>query len=123
LGGVDPRWEALKQKLPLPVASLLKDARLAHVADGLVRIEFRYPGHAELMQKAEKKEMLSAAVREVFGGEVRVELAAGDVPAGPAATPPTAQPSKRPSVAEDPIVKDAMNRFDAVSVKVVPRGR
>lgn len=123
LGGVDARWEALKQKLPLPVASLLKDARLARVSDGIVRIEFRYPGHAELMQKPEKKEMLTAAVREVFGGDARVELAAGDVPAGPVATPPTSPASKRRSVAEDPIVKDAMNRFDAVSVKVVPKGR
>jgi len=119
--GLDPRWETMKQRLPLPVASLLKDAWLARASDGVVRIEFRYPGHLELMQKPEKKDMLTAAVRDVFGGEVRVELAAGEGQAA-ASTAPAAAPAKRP-VAEDPIVKDAMNRFDVASVKVVPRER
>jgi hypothetical protein len=66
--------------------------------------------------------MLTAAVRDLFGSEVRVELASGE---GPAATPaPSAAAAPRPgSVADDPLVRDAMNRFDAVSVKVVPRGR
>jgi DNA polymerase-3 subunit gamma/tau len=122
-GAMDPRWEALKQKLPLPVASLLKDAWLVRTTDGLVRIEFRYPAQRELMQKPEKKELLAAAVRDVFGGDVRVELAAGDSQAAPPSTAAAPPPTKRPSVAEDPIVKDAMNRFDAVSVKVVPKGR
>jgi DNA polymerase III subunit gamma/tau len=120
--GLDPRWEAMKQRLPLPLASLLKDARLAGAGDGVVRIEFRYPAHLEQMQRPEKKEMLTAAVHEVFGADVRVVLAAGEGQAAPVASPPAAAPPKR-SVAEDPIVKDAMNRFDAVSVKVVPRER
>ncbi len=120
--GGDLRWEAMKQKLPLPVASLLKDAWLGQAGDAVVRIEFRYPAQLELMQKPEKKDMLAAAVRDVFGSEVRVELAAGE---GQGATaPPSASPApKRGSVADDPLVRDAMNRFDAVSVKVVPRGR
>jgi DNA polymerase-3 subunit gamma/tau len=120
--GTDLRWEAMKQKLQVSVASLLRDAWLARAGDALVRIEFRYPSHLELMQKPDKKDMLTAAVRDVFGSEVRVELASGE---GPAATPaPSAAAAPRPgSVADDPLVRDAMNRFDAVSVKVVPRGR
>jgi DNA polymerase-3 subunit gamma/tau len=120
--GTDLRWEAMKQKLQVSVASLLRDAWLAQAGDALVRIEFRYPSHLELMQKPDKKDMLTAAVRDVFGSEVRVELAAGE---GQAATPtPTPSPApKGASVADDPLVRDAMNRFDAVSVKVVPRGR
>jgi hypothetical protein len=112
----------MKQKLQVSVASLLRDAWLAQAGDALVRIEFRYPSHLELMQKPDKKDMLTAAVRDVFGSEVRVELASGE---GPAATPaPSAAAAPRPgSVADDPLVRDAMNRFDAVSVKVVPRGR
>ena len=82
--GPDARWDALKQRLPKPVASLLMDARLAAVSDGLVRIEFRYPAHAELMQKASNRDTLLAAVREVFGPESRVELAAGEKPAAAA---------------------------------------
>ena len=119
--GSDLRWEAMKQKLQVSVASLLRDAWLAQAGDAVVRIEFRYPSHLELMQKPDKKDMLTAAVRDVFGSEVRVELATGEgQPAG--SPPPAAPPAKRP-VAEDPIVKDAMNRFDPVSVRVVPRGR
>jgi DNA polymerase III gamma/tau subunit len=120
--GTDLRWEAMKQKLAVSVASLLRDAWLAQAGDAVVRIEFRYPSHLELMQKADKKDMLTAAVRDVFGSEVRVELAAGE---GPATTPPppASAPPKRGSVADDPLVRDAMNRFDAVSVKVVPKGR
>jgi DNA polymerase III gamma/tau subunit len=120
--GPDLRWEAMKQRLAVSVASLLRDAWLAQAGDAVVRIEFRYPSHLELMQKPDKKDMLTAAVRDVFGSEVRVELAAGD---GPATTPPppASAPPKRGSVADDPLVRDAMNRFDAVSVKVVPKGR
>ena len=114
--GADLRWEAMKQKLPLPVASLLKDAWLGQAGDGVVRIQFRYPAQLELMQKPEKKDMLTAAVRDVFG-EVRVELEAGEGHGASASAAP-----KRGSVADDPLVRDAMNRFDAVSVKVVPRG-
>jgi DNA polymerase III subunit gamma/tau len=120
--GADLRWEAMKQKLPLPVASLLKEAWLGQAGDGLVRIEFRYPAHLEQMQKPEKKDMLTAAARDVFGSEVRVELAAGEGH-GAAAPPSASAPPTRQSVADDPLVRDAMNRFDAVSVKVVPRGR
>ena len=112
----------MKQKLPLPVASLLKDAWLGRAGDGVVRIEFRYPAQLELMQKPEKKDMLTAAARDVFGSEVRVELAAGEGH-GATAPPAASAPPKPPSVADDPLVRDAMNRFDAVSVKVVPRGR
>jgi len=120
-GGSDLRWEAMKQKLQVSVASLLRDAWLAQAGNAVVRIEFRYPSHLELMQKPDKKDMLTAAVRDVFGSEVRVELATGEgQPAG--SPPPVTPPAKRP-VAEDPIVKDAMNRFDPVSVRLVPRGR
>jgi DNA polymerase-3 subunit gamma/tau len=120
--GTDLRWEAMKQRLAVSVASLLRDAWLAQAGDAVVRIEFRYPSHLELMQKPDKKDMLTAAVRDVFGSEVRVELAAGE---GSATTPPApaSAPPKRGSVADDPLVRDAMNRFDAVSVKVVPKGR
>src|SRR5947207_785855 len=38
--GPDARWDALKQKLPKMVGSLLMEARLAQVKDNLVRIEF-----------------------------------------------------------------------------------
>src|SRR5437763_4131367 len=51
VAGPDARWDALKNRLPKPVASLLMDARLVAVRDGLVRIEFRYPAHAELMKR------------------------------------------------------------------------
>ena len=118
--GPDARWDALKQRLPKPVASLLMDARLAAVRDGLVRIEFRYPAHAELMQKASNRDTLLAAVREVFGPDSRVELVAGEKPAG-AVTAAPARPTT--SIADDPLVKDAMNRFDATNVRVTPRGR
>jgi len=89
------------------------------VREGLVRIEFRYPAHAELMNGAKNKETLLAAVREVFGPESRVELVAGEKPAAAAAV------VSRPvtSIADDPLVKDAMNRFDATNVRVTPRGR
>jgi len=113
----DARWEALKQKLPRPISSLLQEARLV-ASDRSLRIEFRYPAHLEQMQKAEKKEMLVQAAREVFGADVGLELAALEKPAATAAPPKPA-----PSVAEDPVVKDAMNRFDAVNVRVVPKGR
>jgi hypothetical protein len=118
--GPDARWEALKQKLPKPVGSLLMDARLATVTDGLVRIEFRYPAHAELMNGPKNRETLLTAVREVFGPEARVELVAEEkktVSAAPAPTRATA------SIADDPLVKEAMNRFDATNLRVTPRGR
>jgi len=120
VAGPDARWEALKQKLPKPVGSLLTDARLAAVQDGLVRIEFRYPAHAELMQKASNRDTLLAAVREVFGPDARVELVAGEKPA---ATVGAAPARGTTSIADDPLVKDAMNRFDATNVRVTPRGR
>jgi len=119
--GPDARWEALKNRLPKPVASLLMDARLAAVRDGLVRVEFRYPAHAELMQKASNRDTMLAAVREIFGPDARLELVAADKPAAPAAGSPPARPSA--SVADDPLVKEAMNRFDATNVRVTPRGR
>ena len=131
--GPDARWDALKQKLPKPVASLLMDARLSAVRDGLVRIEFRYPAHAELMQKAANRDTLLAAVREVFGPDARVELVVGEKPgavgvgAGAAGTAPPAGPvgvaaRRATPINEDPLVKDAMNRFDATNVRVTPRG-
>ena len=119
--GPDARWDALKNRLPKPVASLLMDARLAAVGDGLVRVEFRYPAHAELMQKASNRDTMLAAVREIFGPDARLELVAADKPASPAAGSPPARPSA--SVADDPLVKEAMNRFDATNVRVTPRGR
>ena len=118
--GPDARWDALKQRLPKMVGSLLMEARLAEVKDGLVRIEFRYPAHAELMHKASNKETLLVAVREIFGADTRVELVAGEK------KPATAAPAPgRPagSIADDPLVKEAMNRFDATNVRVTPRGR
>ncbi len=118
VSAADARWEALKQRLPKPVSSLLMGARLSAVHNGVVRIEFRYPAHLELMQKAANKDALQRAVHEVFGDEARVELAAGEKPA---ATP--GPPAKGPSLADDPLVKEAMNRFDAVNVRVTPKGR
>jgi hypothetical protein len=102
------------------VGSLLMDARLAEVKDGLVRIEFRYPAHAELMQKASNRETLLTAIREIFGPDARVELVAGEKKPATAAPAPV-----RPagSIADDPLVKEAMNRFDATNVRVTPRGR
>src|SRR5439155_22637410 len=78
--GQDARWDALKNRLPKPVASLLMDARLAAVRDGLVRVEFRYPAHAELMQKASNRDILLAAVHDIFGPDARLELVAADKP-------------------------------------------
>ena len=120
--GPDARWDALKQRLPKMVGSLLMEARLAEVNEGLVRIEFRYPAHAELMQKASNRETLLVAVRELFGADTRVDLVAGEkkpatAPAAPAPVRPTG------SIADDPLVKEAMNRFDATNVRVTPRGR
>ena len=119
------QFEALKQKLPRHVSSLLMDARLASAAGGAIRIEFRYPTHLDLMQRADKRELLAAAAREVFGPESRVELgieprpaeAAGESPERSQA-PARSQPGR--SLAEDPLVRDAMNRFDAVNVRVTP---
>jgi len=118
--GPDARWDALKQRLPKPVGSLLIQARLVSATDGLVRIEFQYPTHAELMQKASNRETLLAAVREIFGPDTRVELVAGEKQSAAAAPAPV-----RPggSIADDPLVKEAMNRFDATNVRVTPRGR
>jgi hypothetical protein len=94
------------------------DARLSAVHNGVVRVEFRYPAHLELMQRPANKEALQRAVHEVFGEEARVELAAGEKPASP-----SSPPAKGPSLADDPLVKEAMNRFDAVNVRVTPKGR
>jgi len=118
--GPDSRWDSLKAKLPKPVASLLTDARLAAVTDGLVRIEFRYPAHADLMGTARNRETLLLAVREIFGPEARVELLAEKK-----VTPPVAPPAARgpAAIIDDPLVKEAMNRFDATNVRVTPRGR
>ena len=121
VAGPDARWDALKNRLPKPVVSLLMDARLVAVRDGLVRIEFRYPAHAELMQKASNRETMLAAVRDIFGPDARLELVAADKPAEPAAGSPPARTSA--SIADDPLVKEAMNRFDATNVRVTPRGR
>ena len=117
--GPDARWDALKQKLPKPIASLLTDARLVTVSDGLVRIEFRYPAHADLMGTARNRETLVAAVREIFGPESRIELLTEQkkTSAPPAPIRPAA------SIVDDPLVKEAMNRFDATNVRVTPRGR
>jgi DNA polymerase III subunit gamma/tau len=119
--GPDARWDALKQRLPKMVASLLMDARLAEVKEGLVRIEFRYPAHAELMHKASNRETLLVAVREIFGPDTRVELVAGEKKPAAAAEPAPVRPAG--SIADDPLVKEAMNRFDATNVRVTPRGR
>jgi DNA polymerase III subunit gamma/tau len=118
--GADARWDALKHRLPKPVASLLMDARLAAAQDGLVRVEFRYPAHVDLMQKASNRDMLLAAVREVFGPDARLELVAA---AKTAAAPAAAVARASTSIADDPLVKEAMNRFDATNVRVTPRGR
>jgi DNA polymerase-3 subunit gamma/tau len=115
----DARWDALKQRLPKPVASLLTDARLASLTDGLVRIEFRYPAHADLMQRASNRETLLAAIRDVFGPDARLDLAAGEKKAAP----PSPTPRPAASIIDDPLVKEAMNRFDATNVRVTPRGR
>ena len=123
-------FEALKQRLPRPVASLLMEARLLRGGNGSVRVEFRWPAHLELMQKASNREALHAAVRDVFGPQMRLEL--GAVPpdsvapegSGSRPAPPKPDPSERgPSLVEDPLVKDALNRFDAVNVRVTPKGR
>ena len=118
--GPDPRWDALKQKLPKPVGSLLIQARLASATDGLVRIEFQYSTHAELMQKASNRDTLLGAIREIFGPDARVELLAGEKGSATAAPAP-GRPAA--SIADDPLVKEAMNRFDATNVRVTPRGR
>ncbi len=119
--GADARWDALKNRLPKPVASLLMDARLAAVRDGLVRVEFRYPAHAELMQKASNRDILLAAVHDIFGPDARLELVAADKPvAAPGGSP---APRTSASIADDPLVKEAMNRFDATNVRVTPRAR
>jgi hypothetical protein len=117
--GPDARWDALKQRLPKPVASLLTDARLAAASDGLVRIEFRYPAHADLMGRASNREALLAAVREIFGAEMRLELVAAEKKP----SPPPAPSRPAGSIVDDPLVKEAMNRFDATNVRVTPRGR
>jgi len=119
--GPDARWEALKNRLPKPIASLLMDARLATVRDGLVRVEFRYPAHAELMQKPNNRDALLAAAREVFGAEARLELVTAEKPPGSSTI--AAPPRAAASIADDPLVKEAMNRFDATNVRVTPRGR
>ncbi len=113
----DPRWDALKQRLPRPVSSLLQEAQLVARGDRSIRIEFRYPAHLEQMQRVEKKEMLAQAIREIFGDEVRLELAALEKPAE-LASAGVAKPVASP--AEDPVVKEAMNRFDVISVRVGP---
>ncbi len=115
--GPDPRWDALKQRLPRPVSSLLQEARLVARSDRSIRIEFRYPAHLEQMQRVEKKEMLAQAIREVFGDEVMLELAALEKPAE-LASAGVAKPVASP--ADDPVVKEAMNRFDVISVRVRP---
>jgi DNA polymerase III subunit gamma/tau len=117
--GPDARWDALKQRLPKPVASLLTDARLAAAGDGVVRIEFRYPAHVDLMGRVSNREALLGAVREIFGAEMRLELVAADKK--PAPPPASARPAA--SIVDDPLVKEAMNRFDATNVRVTPRGR
>jgi hypothetical protein len=96
------------------------DAQLAEVKDSVVRIEFRYPAHAELMQKASNRETLLAAVREIFGPDARVELGMGEKRSATTPAPPVRQAA---SIADDPLVKEAMNRFDATNVRVTPRGR
>jgi DNA polymerase-3 subunit gamma/tau len=126
--GAAPRWEILKQKLTRPVASLLNDARLVQATDELVRLEFKFPTHLEMMQKPDKREKLVLAAREVFGPSVRVEMGAateaansgGQAPAQTGGIGPKASPG---SIADDPLVRDAMNRFDVASVRVVPKGR
>jgi DNA polymerase-3 subunit gamma/tau len=121
-------FEALKQRLPRPVASLLIEARLQRGTNGSARVEFRWPAHLELMQRASNREALQAAVQEVFGPQTKLELGAAaqqaSVPAGPAGSAPVAERKEAaPSLVEDPLVKDALNRFDAVNVRVTPKGR
>ena len=126
--GAAPRWEILKQKLTRPVASLLNDARLVEATDDLVRLEFKFPTHLEMMQKPDKREKLVLAAREVFGPSVRVEMGAAAEEAGAGSQAagrtggqaPKASPG---SIADDPLVRDAMNRFDVASVRVIPKGR
>src|SRR5256886_8088673 len=118
--GPDVRWDALKQQLPKIVGSFLMDARLGEVKEGLVRIEVRYPGPRWLMQESSNRETLLAAVREIFGADSRVELAAGEKKP---ATPAPAPVRSAGAIADDPPVKEAMNRFDATNVRVNPRGR
>jgi DNA polymerase III subunit gamma/tau len=130
VAGAELQFEALKQKLPRPVASLLMDARLAAVTNGTVRILFRYPTHLDVMQRPDKKELLLNAAREVFGEDARVDLAAEDRGTGPEAsgtavggTGSAGSAGGRPaprSLNDDPLVREAMNRFDAVNVRVTP---
>ena len=121
--GPDGRWEMLKARLPKPVGSLLTDARLVMASESMVRIEFRYPAHADLMGTPRNRETLLAVVREVFGPDARIELVTeSKAPVGAGATAP-APTRPAASIADDPLVKDAMNRFDATNVRVTPRGR
>jgi DNA polymerase III subunit gamma/tau len=125
--GAEIQFKALKQKLPPNVSGLLLNARIASASEGSVRIEFRYQSHLELMQRPEMRDLLAGAVREVFGPQVRVELGVEARPGGGGEAAGRAgsqtaggpQPPAR-SLADDPLVKDAMNRFDAVNVRVTP---
>src|SRR2546430_1601638 len=47
VAGPDAQWQALMDRLPKPVASLLLDARLEAGRDGLIRIEYLMPAHYE----------------------------------------------------------------------------
>ncbi len=74
------------------------------------------------MQRASNRETLLVAVLEIFGADTRVELVAGEKkPATAPAAPAPVRPAG--SIADDPLVKEAMNRFDATNVRVTPRGR
>jgi hypothetical protein len=72
------------------------------------------------MNGVKNRETLLNAVREVFGPDARVELLAEEK------KPVSAAPAPRgasASIADDPLVKEAMNRFDATNLRVTPRGR
>jgi hypothetical protein len=75
------------------------------------------------MQRASNRETLLAAVREVFGPDARLELAAAEKPATGLGAPAASTTRPSTSIADDPLVKEAMNRFDATNVRVTPKGR
>ncbi len=110
----DADWHGLAGRLPGMARQLAQNCELVERAENLVRLRLT-PAHKHLRVHQEK---LQAALRELWGGNLRVEIAVAE-PAGetPAARRQNSERERQDraiaSIEQDPFVRDVVDLFDA----------
>jgi hypothetical protein len=105
------------------IYAALDGGRLAHMADGLLRIE--HPERFAANRLSEKRELIEAVASEMFGRPTRVEVQqAGDAPAAAHTTrvDPDVTRQIRADALNDPGIGRALEILGAEIVDIRPLG-